>query len=171
MQDVEIRLAKPDDAALFPDIEQSAGQLFRKVVGLEWLAGDDTISPAKHQEWMHDGAVWVAETGGKLVAFISTEIFDDRMHIWELDVSADFQRGGIGRNLIKTSIDHAAKQKLKDITFTTFRDVAFNAPFYTQLGFREVTSPETDEWLSAILQAEVENGLPKDRRCAMRLQL
>lgn len=169
--DIKIRRAVLEDAEALPGIERSAGAVFRTLPGLEWLAIARAVPAEKHRQWMHGGAVWLAEHDGKPVAFISTEIVDAQMHLWELDVAADFQRGGIGRRLIQTAIDHAKVAGIQEITFTTFRDVAFNAPFYAQLGFREVSANELDEWLSAILQAEAENGLPMERRCAMRMRL
>jgi len=169
--EIDIRRAAPKDADLLPDVERSAATLFRSLPGLEWIANSRPISAKRHRQYIHDGAVWLAEHDGITVGFISAEIVGGRMHSWELSVDASYQGNGIGRRLVQTMIDYAKAQGLEKITFTTFRDVAFNAPFYAQMGFAEVSAQDQDDWLRSILLAEAENGLPMERRCAMQMTL
>jgi hypothetical protein len=57
------------------------------------------------------------------------------------------------------------------LTLTTFRDVAWNGPFYQRLGFEELAAHDLSPDLAQILAHEAARGLPGDRRCAMRLDL
>ncbi|TGS57679.1 GNAT family N-acetyltransferase, partial [Mesorhizobium sp. M3A.F.Ca.ET.201.01.1.1] len=93
------------------------------------------------------------------------------LHIWELDVRLDRQGSGIGRALIERAIEDAKRRGLSTVTLTTFRDVAWNAPFYRKFGFRVLEGAEIDERLASLLGDEVEHGMPSDQRCAMRLDL
>jgi hypothetical protein len=45
----------------------------------------------------------------------------------------------------------------------------FTAPFYATLGFEKMVEDEHPPHLREILKAEVEDGLDRDRRAAMRL--
>ena len=65
-----------------------------------------------------------------------------------------------------------AKQKgYEAVTLSTFRDVAWNGPFYSRLGFIVLTESELSAGLREFREVEASNGLPiKDRVC-MRLDL
>ncbi len=168
-----IRPAIDADIDLLPAIERSAGAAVREVSGLDWIADSDDITTAdQHRQLMNSGVIFVAEDRNtKLVAFITCEIRSDYMHIWELDVHAEAQRAGLGRRLVQAAIDHACNSGLGEITLTTFGDVAFNAPFYEKLGFRIVAIENLGPRLSAIIENEVASGLPRERRCAMKMIL
>ena len=46
---------------------------------------------------------------------------------------------GRGRALVEAVCSWAAANGYPAVTLTTFRDVPWNAPFYSKLGFRELT--------------------------------
>ncbi len=93
------------------------------------------------------------------------------LHVWELAVRQDRQGRGIGRRLIARAIDQARDLELSSVTLTTFRHVPWNEPFYAKLGFDTLPVAESGPRLESILAREVAQGLPGDRRCAMRLRL
>lgn len=164
-----VRPALPEEAALLPAIEASAGQLFRTVPGLEWIADDDVLPETEHQRLIAQGTVWVAQSGdGRLRGFVSAETFGDELHVWELAVDAQCQRMGIGRRLVQKACEHASANGLSAVTLTTFRDLPWNAPWYARLGFLPDPAPRGGR-LEGLLQAEARHGLPAQRRVAMRL--
>ena len=169
---VTVRLARAADAARLPDVELSAGLLFRAAPGLEWVTQHGEVSADTYRRHIAAGTAWVAEgADGRLVGFVAAEVAGDAMHVWELAVAAEAQGEGLGRRLMAAAQDRARALGLAAVTLTTFRDVAWNAPFYARLGYRVLKNGELDARLTAILQAEVENDLPVDQRCAMRLEL
>lgn len=167
-----IRLAELADAYQLPAVERSAGQLFRTVAELAWIADDTVMSVQAHQQSILRRTSWVAEltdvTGGVVIGFISAEPFDDALHIWELSVHADRQRQGVGRGLVHAVLAYAREQQLKAVTLTTFQDVPWNGPWYQHLGFLMVPKDEWGPRLEGVLTAEQEHGVPIERRCAMR---
>ena len=54
------------------------------------------------------------------------------------------------------------------VTLTTFRDVPWNAPFYTRLGFAMLDELTLPAGLAAKREQETRHGLPPETRCAMR---
>ena len=54
---------------------------------------------------------------------------------------------------------------------TTFREVPWNAPFYTRLGFAMLDELTLPAGLAAKRDQETRHGLPPESRCAMRLAL
>lgn len=165
-----IRIAQDPDAETLSDIEQSAGEAYRGIEELAWIADDDNQTVERHRELIAKGTCWVAvELEDRPVAFLSAEIQNDTLHIWELAVRLDRQRLGIGRALLEKAIADARRRRLVALTLTTFRDVIWNAPFYQRLGFRVMDDAQAGERLRQVLRREVEHGMPASRRCAMLL--
>ena len=169
---IVIRLARADDADALPVIEQSAGEAFRSIPELAWLADGDNVSVERHRALIAAGACWVAADEEDLpVGFLSAGIEGDALHVWELDVRLDRQGRGIGRALLQRAIVGARRRGLAAVTLTTFRAVAWNAPFYGKFGFRMLEDDEIDDRLASLLADEAGHGMPSDQRCAMRLDL
>jgi GNAT superfamily N-acetyltransferase len=92
------------------------------------------------------------------------------LHVIELAVAQTFQRRGLGRRLLDAARGWAEDKDLSALTLTTFRHVAWNAPFYARYGFSEVSGATIGARLKEIVRKEeVELGLPN--RCAMRMML
>ncbi|MFT3978231.1 MAG: GNAT family N-acetyltransferase [Sphingomonas bacterium] len=166
-----IRKAQPSDAAKLPAIERSAGEAFRQIAHLAWIADDEVQSVERHLELIGQGTAWVALDDDGPVGFLSAEADHDRLHIWELAVRHDRQGRGIGRRLVETACSWAGEQRFASVTLTTFRQISWNEPFYRSVGFRTLEDEELTPALAAILRHEVEIGLPGSERCAMRRTL
>lgn len=169
---VTIRRTLPDDAPLLPAIERSAGEAFRTVPALAWIADDDVMPEARHRALIEAGFAWVAvDAGDHPIGFLSGEPLDDALHILEISVSRPNQGRGIGRRLIEHAREAAIEAGMAAMTLTTFRNVPWNEPFYRTLGFRTLEAGEMPAALRRILAEEIEAGLPGDMRCAMRCAL
>lgn len=167
---IRIRLAHTDDLDSLPEIERSAGEAFRD--SSQAAVANDAPTPAdSYLPMLAEGLVWVAEDKGQLIGFAAGQIYLDALHIWEIAVRHDRQGRGAGRALMARAIDEARAQDLPAVTLSTFRDIAFNGPFYASLGFRELMPEELNGRLTAVLMRERRLGLDADARCAMRLTL
>ncbi len=168
-----IRPATEADAAFLPDIEQAAGTVFRSIPDLAWLADGDVISVTRHRAFIRAGLCWVATQArdGHRIAFLSAEVQPDALHIREISVIPPWQKKGIGRALVEQAADAAMARRMPALTLTTFRDIAWNAPYYERLGFVTLDEDDAGVRLSNILVDEAKHGLPADRRCAMRRTL
>jgi GNAT superfamily N-acetyltransferase len=165
-----IRLAQAGDAAILPGIEASAGELFKSLPDLAWIADEPIGSAEDFLPAIAAGTVWLADDqSAGVIGELRGEIFGDVLHIVELAVVKDFQQRGVGRHLLDTVSAVARARGLKAITLTTFRHVAWNAPFYARHGFVELSGAELGERLRETVRAEEARGLPN--RCAMRLEL
>ena len=131
-----LRKAERADAAIFSELEQSAGLLFRTDRELAWLAEAANIPAARYREIIAEGWSWIAEDEqAQPVAFVAAALESDELHIWEFGVRIDYQRRGIGRRLLRRLIAAATAAKISAMTLTTFRDLPWNAPFYRSMGF------------------------------------
>ena len=124
-----------------------------------------------HRPFAAQGLVWVATDTGQLIGFATCEAFEHELHLWELAVRHDAQGKGAGRALIAAVVDEAQARGLPAVTLTTFRDIAWNAPFYARCGFVELSDDQFGPFLTLVREKEVEIGLDVANRCAMRLAL
>jgi GNAT superfamily N-acetyltransferase len=170
--EIIIRLAEAADAPLLPAVERSAGEAFRAIDDLAWVADTADLSVEGYAALIAAGAAWVAtDQAGTVVGFLCGEVFDDELHIWELAVNHASQRAGLGKRLLDTATSWAAGNGARHLTLTTFREVAWNEPFYQRAGFRTLPDHELGPRLADTLRREIANGLPGERRCAMRFDL
>jgi ribosomal protein S18 acetylase RimI-like enzyme len=132
------------------------------------VKGDPTSIDA-HQVTLAAELLWVACGEYNLpLGFLGAERFGQELHIAELSVQLDCQQQGIGRRLVATVVHHARSLSLSAITLTTFRDVAWNAPFYVKLGFEVVPERTMSGRLHQKVMEEDQRGLKKEQRCAMQ---
>ncbi len=168
-QAARVRQANEADADLFPEVEQSAGLLFRTDPELAWLADAENLSADRYREMIAEGWSWIAERpDGRAVGFAAVTRQGRELHLWELAVALDQQRRGIGRQLLQRLMSQAAASGIFAVTLTTFRDLPWNMPFYRSIGFEPVAPRNLEPRLAELLAAEVQKGLPAARRCAMR---
>ncbi len=131
-----IRPAKKSDVHSLPEVEKSSGEVFRAIgmgsVSDMPVTSDETLKAAQKR-----GHLWVAEFDGDIAGFALAEMRDGLAHLGEVSVAPQFARKGVGTQLINQVIEWAKSAKSPYLTLTTFRDVPWNAPYYTKLGFSE----------------------------------
>ena len=164
---VNIRHALRTDAPLLPAIERSSGEAFRQIAHLAWIADDEVQSVERHLELIEQGKAWIAQDEhDTIVGFLSAERKGNSLHIWQMSVHADHQKKGFGRGLVEAVKAWSANEELYSITITTFREVAWNEPFYHSCGFERIKN-NIPSSLQCVLDAEEAAGLPVECRCAM----
>jgi GNAT superfamily N-acetyltransferase len=163
-QDVapEVRRALPADLAHLPEIDRRADSLFR-------VAGMNLPDIPFPLDALHDSrAVFVA--GRPPVAFVQLDEVDGIAHVQELAVLPSHMRQGLGSALLDAACTWAREAGYPAITLTTFAEVAWNAPYYAQRGFVELT--ELTPELIELRDWERDMGLDEvGRRIAMRRDL
>jgi GNAT superfamily N-acetyltransferase len=164
-----VRPTRPGDVTALPAIERAAGERFREVPELAWLADGEVISAEQHLEYAERGLSWLALVNDRPAGFILTEAHSSSLFIVELSVDLDWQGKGIGRQLIARVAEHARTLGLASLTLTTFRDVPWNAPFYARLGFEKMTTLTPE--LRQKREEEAAHGFAYETRCAMRLPM
>jgi GNAT superfamily N-acetyltransferase len=116
-----------------------------------------------------DGHLWVARAGDQPVGFARVEMLGPRQaHLEEVDVHPRHGRRGIGAALVRTVCAWAVRCGHAQLTLTTFRQVAFNMPFYARLGFEVVPRARLSAPLAALVREEAARGLDPAARVVMR---
>jgi ribosomal protein S18 acetylase RimI-like enzyme len=169
--EIKIRMAGVDDLPVIREIEGAAGRLFLQTE-FPNIADDEPMSIATLLAFQSQGQIRVAVDREDLpIGFAVTGVIDDLVHLHELSIHPNYGRKGIGRRLIDAVCVFAKEQGSPAVTLSTFREVAWNAPYYERLGFRILEEAELGRGLREIRNIEAQKGLPLDRRVCMRKEL
>jgi GNAT superfamily N-acetyltransferase len=162
-----VRPARVDDLAALADVERAAGDLFR-TVGMDDVADHEADSIEALDEARADGRLWVAHDGAGPVGYALALDLEGQPHLEQLSVDPAHGRRGLGSALV-AAVDAWAGgiEGAHRLTLSTFRDVAWNAPYYRSLGFREVPAAELTPALLAVRHHEAALGLDVDARIVM----
>jgi GNAT superfamily N-acetyltransferase len=158
-----IRQASLTDLPVLREVERAAGAPFR-ALGMTAIADDDPPDIQALTTYQADGRAWVY--GRAPVAYVLVDVVDGHAHIEQVSVHPAHARQGIGARLIDHVDAWATSRGLAGLTLTTFTDVAWNAPYYTRLGFTVLT--DLTPGLRAIRDHETATGLDAWPRVAMR---
>lgn len=166
-----VRPACPADLSKLASVERSAASLFREV-GLDWLAEGDTMDPVLLASLCRDGTLWVAvDERDEPIGFLAAHGLDGLFYIAEVSVARSHQRQGIGGKLIAVAVDHARAAGFDAVTLTTYRDLSWNKPYYSGLGFAEIDPASAGIGHVGKLNAEAKAGHDPARRCVMAMRL
>jgi GNAT superfamily N-acetyltransferase len=124
------------------------------------------------QQQFQAGRVWVAADCHEIVVgyAIAREV-DETLYLQQLDVEPEHGRRGIGSALITTVCDWAQQQGYSIVSLSTFRDLPWNAPFYSKMGFHPVDEAKLTTGFQQIRLKELEAGLPISERVVMSYKL
>jgi GNAT superfamily N-acetyltransferase len=173
---IAIRTARADDFPTLQEIEIDAGLAFAEI-GMGEVAQHDPFSIAELTAYQVAGHAWVAvaldgsRSDDRPVAYLVVDIVAGNAHIEQVSVRPRFARRGIGRTLIDHVAIWARGHGRPALTLTTFRDVAWNAPYYERCGFRTLPADEVTPELAAIRRHEAELGLDRWPRVCMRREI
>ena len=167
MSDFSIRLARPEDAEGFHDVEEDAARLLAEEPSLQGLPVPPSRSAEEYRGMIAQRHCLTAVSGSKVVGFAATRRIGRELHLHEISVATAFQRMHIGATLINALKIDARNAGVRAITLHTYRDIAWNAPFYARHGFEIIQDLDAYPRLKAGQDAAVEFGLPRERRCAM----
>ncbi len=159
-----IRAARPHEYARLQDIERRAGEQFREI-GMPGIADDE---PPSADHLASGAALYVATDGeDQPVGYALVDLVDGHAHLEQLSVVPEHGRQGIGQALLQAAVDWARARGDEEITLSTFRDVAFNAPFYARHGFVTVDDGDLTDGLRALVAQEAADGLDTSSRVVM----
>lgn len=167
----KIRLARSGDLLLIQDVERAAGKMFTETE-FSFVADDEPMAIESLRSYQSNGHIWVAvDEEDKPIGFAVIEIVDGLIHLHEISVHPAQGRKGIGKKLIHKVCEWAKQKGKPAVTLSTFRDVIWNAPYYSRLGFRILEDAELTEGLRVLRKQEAQHRLPNEKRVCMRKDL
>ena len=126
---VDIRPATPADLAGLPALEVRADRLF-ETLGIGPLPGPGSVEELAR-------ALVVLVAGDPPRGFARIDDLAGAAHLEQLAVDPDHMHHGLGRALLRAACTWAGQHGYDELTLATYRDVAWNGPFYASEGFSE----------------------------------
>ena len=167
----KIRAARLEDLVTLAEIERAAATLFRDT-SYAFLVDAEPLSLDFVTQQFREGRVWVAvDDRDTSVGYAIGQDVDGNAYLQQIDVHPSYGRRGIGRELVEIVCVWAKHQNYSRILLSTFRDIEWNAPFYTKLGFQILPEVELTSGFQKIRRKEAEAGLPIDKRAIMYREL
>ena len=157
-----LRLARSEDAGAFHRVEEDAADLLRSAPELANTAIPPSRSEQEYARLIRRGHCLSAIAGDEIIGFAAAAPKGRELHLHELSVTRSWQRRRVGATLLEALAIDARNSGFRAITLTTFRDLAWNAPFYAAHGFVEVANGDGEND-----SGPVEDGAPDLPRCAM----
>lgn len=142
MAEFSIRRAQEDDHVLLPDIEALSDTLFDELPAFSWMTDYPNLSVDGYKTLPRGTTIWLAEIIDRAVGFIYAYDMDDCAYIGQLSVVPDAQGRGVGGALIEAVAAFSRNGNQRGLVLTTFRDIAWNAPFYAKRGFKTLTKAD-----------------------------
>ncbi|MDQ5937803.1 MAG: hypothetical protein QG574_5162 [Cyanobacteriota bacterium erpe_2018_sw_21hr_WHONDRS-SW48-000092_B_bin.40] len=179
-----IRLARKGDMKAIKEIELKSAVRFKGTGLIDDLL-DHHFEQGLLKELIGDGQVWVAEqilpddqpqgsqtgTTQGPVGFAIATVLGPVAYLEEVDVLPSHGRRGLGRRLVETVAEWARGRNFPHLTLSTFLNIAWNAPFYSTMGFEKLPKNQWSKEIEEIYMLEQKLGLPVEERTFMRLQL
>jgi GNAT superfamily N-acetyltransferase len=130
-----IRVATPGDIPAMHEIRTSVRE--------NVLASPDLVTPASYQPMLRErGRGWVSESGGRIVGFSVADLA--ARNIWALFVHPDYERRGLGRQLLDHAVSWLLDEGVEAIWLTTAAASRAEG-FYRAAGWRAVSTEPNGE--------------------------
>ncbi|KAI0995685.1 hypothetical protein K3495_g12495 [Podosphaera aphanis] len=172
VQSYSIRRGKTSDIPLLKRVERSAGNRFR-TVGLDSVADCNTLDPERLTRMSDANHLWVGVNSSGPIGFLCGEELDGNFHIVQISVSYECQGRGVGKNLMSTMLEQITSERsFKSVTLTAFRNLSWNGPWYSKMGFGEVHPRLMGTAYDYILETEeAKHGFDHQELCLMMKDL
>jgi GNAT superfamily N-acetyltransferase len=168
---VVIRAARESELPLISALEKSGEKQFR-AAGMDRVADAPAQEPDAYRPALAEGRLLVAVDGRDTpLGFIRLEMLDGDPHVEQVSVHPDHAGHGIGAALLAAAEQLACARGHRRITLTTFRDVPWNGPYYTRLGWSTMREADLPPELAAARRHERDLGFDEWPRQAMAKSL
>ena len=133
---IHIRAGSEADLSAIIAVDQAASELFRHTGLLSDEALADHVGDDGGREALAENRLDVATLpSSELVGFVLYVPKGSDLYFQQVSVDPRHGRKGIGRRLLEHVDAKADQLGHTAVTLSTFRDLAWNAPFYSKLGY------------------------------------
>jgi len=158
-KDYKITRADPEEISQLIEVNIAGDTLFADT-GLIDPADFGTHIPEEvFAESIAARDVFVARHGKaeKPVGFTLTSHRGDTLYLDQISVHPDHGKQGLGRALVQRVLEDARDRGFKQVTLSTFKDVAWNGPFYRKLGFKPIKPEKMSDWMQELEAAQAQS--------------
>ena len=166
-EEYQIRFANRLDIPALIASDRAASEMFRST-GLipDMAAIPESIPASVLAQAIGQGMIICAARENVAVGFALCQLQEKSLYLHQLSVDPAHGRKGLGRALVEHVLELGREHKCNVVTLSTFRELAWNGPFYAKLGFREIPRKRLAPWM---LEIETDQAATLDTslRCFM----
>ena len=163
-----ITRADPEDVAALIAVNLASDRLFAGTGLVPDDALEDHVPADVLRQAIDQRHVFVVrDDRERPVGFSLTSLRGGTLYLDQLSVHPDHGRKGLGAALVRRVLSDARDRRVSTVTLSTFREPAWNGPFYRRLGFREIPRKRLTTWMLELEEAQ-RATLDVEKRCFMR---
>jgi len=147
--------------------DKAASALFAPTGLIKPAALDDQVPAQVFEAAIASGYVFAAREAAGAVGFILTSQRGTGLYLDQVSVHPEHGQKGLGGALVIRILSDAEDRRLPHVSLSTFRDLAWNGPFYASLGFREMPHTKLEDFMYEI-EAAQRPHMDVSARCFMR---
>ncbi|WP_202972691.1 GNAT family N-acetyltransferase [Methylobacterium indicum] len=147
-------------------ISAQARERYRSVPGLAGVADAPPLTEARLAACRVQVAV--DDASGEIVGFAATRLLDGLLFLDHISVEAGASGRGIGTALLAHVCAGAARENVAAVTLTTFREPAWNGPWFRRHGFRPMPPDRIGPGLRAVMDRQGRTFDPATRETSWR---
>lgn len=167
----KIRSARKKEVRDLIALDRAASELFRPTGLIRDMGEEPESIPAETlSEAIAARAVLVVAFQGKAVGFALFRWIEGAFYLDQISVHPDHGHKGLGRALMRAVFDEARHYRASAVYLSTFRDLAWNGPFYRTLGFEEIARTDMLDWMYEIENVQ-STSMDTTLRCFMRFPI
>ena len=155
-QSVLIRPARLSDVDAIISVDIAASALFKPTGLLSDDALNDHVEAPNVRAAIDAGLIDVAEivSEPRVAGFIQYRLIEGDLYLEQVSVDPAYGRRGVGRRLMSWLHQRAITLGADQITLSTFRNLAWNGPFYASVGFEEIPRGDMQDYMLEIEAAQ-----------------
>lgn len=163
-----VRRSEDSEIPTLMDIQVAAAARFAALGIIATSDGlPETIPVKAFQQAAARGLLLTAQVEERCVGFALCSVERPDLYLDQLSVRPDASRNGVGTSLLDAVSAEASRRGLWGVSLSTFRNVAWNAPFFAKQGFQEIPRAGLALWQLDIESAQAAI-MDVNTRCFMR---
>ncbi|MCF4129539.1 GNAT family N-acetyltransferase [Methylobacterium sp. SyP6R] len=147
-------------------ISAQARERYRSIPALAGVADAPPLTEARFAACRVQIAV--DDASGEIVGFAATRLLDGLLYLDNISVEADASGRGIGTALLDDVRARAVRVNAPAVTLTTFREPAWNGPWFRRHGFRPMPPERIGPGLRAVTDRQGRTFDPGTRETLWR---
>ncbi len=163
-----LRAGRLEDIPALQDVDIAASSLFEPTGLIDEPDGPVPIPEDPLRKGAEAGWLFViTDPFATPVGFALCREIKPDLYLDQISVAPTHGRRGLGGVLLNALFEKADNEGLKGVILSTFRDLAWNGPYYARFGFVEIPRKSMKKWMKD-LEAIQSQSMDVSLRCFMR---
>lgn len=166
MRSFELRAMERGDLDRLQLISSQARERYRSIPELAHIADAPPLTAERLEVCRVEVAVGLNDSNP--IGFAATRPLDGLLYLDNISIFADVSGRGVGAALMASVLDHAAATQAPAVSLTTFRQPAWNGPWFRRHGFKLMRADQIGAGLREVMERQWQTLDPKSRETLVR---